>query len=139
MVGMALVALAAFLIRWHFRAWHGHQADATIDARELRYYRYQFRRRLFISALLILLGILIPAGDALMVQLQRRLPALVAGYWLVVLAIAMLIILLAMIDLMAGNAHRRAMLGAIHGLARKRRELEAEVARLRNAHRNGDG
>lgn len=138
-VGLSLVLLAAYLIRWHFRAWKTHQADSTIDERELRYYRFQFRRRLFVSALLILLGILIPAGDAMMMQLQRRVPALVAGYWIFVLFIAMVIMLLALIDLAAGNAHRRATLGAIQGLARKRRELEAEVARLRSEHRNGRG
>lgn len=137
-VGLSLIVLAAFLIRWHFRAWKEHQADSTVDERELRYYRFQFRRRLFVSALLILLGVLIPSGDALMMHLQRRLPALVAGYWMLVILIAMLVMLLALIDLAAGNAHRRAMQGAIQGLARKRRELEAEVARLRSEHRNGD-
>ena len=105
-VGLSLIVLAAFLIRWHFRAWKQHQADSTIDDRELRYYRFQFRRRLFVSALLILLGVLIPAGDAMMMQLQQRLPAMVAGYWMLVLAITMLVMLLALIDLAAGNAHR---------------------------------
>jgi len=146
-VGLSLIVLAAFLIRWHFRAWKAHQADSTVDERELRYYRFQFRRRLFVSALLILLGVLIPSGDAMMMQLQRKppapgaggwLPALFAGYWILVLIIAMLLMLLAFIDLAAGNAHRRATLGAIQGLARKRRELEAEVTRLRAEHRNGE-
>jgi len=144
-VGLSLIALAAFLIRWHFGAWKGHQADSTIDDRELRYYRFQFRRRLFVSALLILLGVLIPSGDGMLVMLQRRppapgalLPALIAGYWILVLIIAMLLMVLALIDLAAGNAHRRAMRGAIQGLARKRRELEAEVARLQADRRNGE-
>lgn len=143
-VGLSLIALAAFLIRWHFRAWNEHQADTTVDERELRYYRFQFRRRLFVSALLILLGVLIPAGDALLSQLQQPqqkppawMPALFAGYCILVLVIAMLLMVLAFVDLAAGKAHRRATLGAIQGLARKRRELEAEVARLRAEHRNG--
>lgn len=146
-VGLSLIVLAAFLIRWHFRAWNEHQADSTVDERELRYYRFQFRRRLFVSALLILLGVLIPAGDAMLTQLQQKapapgaggwMPALFAGYCILVLVIAMLLILVAFVDLAAGKAHRRATLGAIQGLARKRRELEAEVARLRAEHRNGE-
>ena len=134
-VGVILVVLGAGLARWHWVAWAAQRRDSTASDRELLYYRAQFRRRLQVSVILMTLGILIPVGDALMMQRQR--PGLFAAYWSIVLLMTLWIVLLAAVDWLAGRIQRRAALNALAGLARKRRELEEEVARLRRERSNG--
>jgi hypothetical protein len=147
-MGVALILLGAWLIRWHRAAWRQHrvqeagQAEACQnmgDGRERRYYRLQFRRRIQISTLLILLGILIPLGDWLMVQ-RRNPPGNALGItilWMTVLALALWIMLLAALDWLSTRMHVRATRAALSGLARKQRELEAEAERLRGRGSNG--
>src|SRR5258708_15346084 len=100
-MGIALVLLGAWLIRWHRAAWepHRHLKDPVQkpgDDRERRHYRLQFRRRIQVSALLILVGVMIPIGDWLMVQ--RRNPLGIAVFSLGVLRPSLWIRLLAVVD-----------------------------------------
>jgi hypothetical protein len=134
--GIALVVLGGMLIAWHCRMWNSHRNDSTVDDREMRRYRSQFRRRLQISGMLILLGVLIPLWDAL--TTFGRLTGHAAALWIIgMLLVTLWIMLLAALDWVAGRVQRRAHLAALSGLARKRQELEAEVARLRRPGRNG--
>jgi hypothetical protein len=136
--GAFLVVLGVFLIRWHLRVWRGHRTDGATEEGEIRHYRAQLRRRIQVSLLLIVLGVLIPLGDALMTG--RHLSQAAALLWIIVmLLIAVWIMLLALLDWISSRVHRRAMLGALASLARKRRELEDEVTRLRSQGRNGHG
>ncbi|HEY2253743.1 MAG TPA: hypothetical protein VGH74_21865 [Planctomycetaceae bacterium] len=143
-MGFALILLGIWLIRWHRAVWGQHraqeagqpQADQNLaDDRERRHYRLQFRRRIQISTLLILLGIMIPLGDWLMVQ--RRNPLGITILWMIVLALALWIMLLAGLDWLSTRMHVRATRAALSGLARKQRELEAEAERLRGRGSNG--
>lgn len=135
--GIGLVLLGVFLIRWHLKMWRGHCNEA-LEEGELRHYRAQLRRRIQVSVLLIALGVLIPLWDVLVTG--RHLSQVAALLWIVMmLLIALWIMLLAMLDWVSSRVHRRAMLGALSSLARKRAELEDEVARLRQQHRNGRG
>lgn len=139
-MGTALILLGAWLIRWHWAVWvqhRGQQADAKPagDDRERRHFWLQFRRRLQISALMILLGVMIPLGDWLMVQ--KRNPLWLAIFWIVALVLALWIMLLAAIDWLATRMYVRATRAALAGLDRKRRELEAEAERLRGRGSNG--
>jgi hypothetical protein len=144
-MGIALIFLGAWLIRWHWAAWGQHRRqnaadqDAgsvpTGDDRERRHFRLQFRRRIQVSALLILLGVMIPIGDWLMVQRQN--PLWITIYWIVVLTLALWIMLLAAIDWLATRMYVRATRATLASLARKRRELEAEAERLRGRGSNG--
>lgn len=135
-MGFALILLGAWLIRWHRAAWGQHRAQqSSADDRERRHFRLQFRRRIQVSALLILLGIMIPIGDWLMVQ--RRNPLWITVFWIVVLALAMWIMLLAAIDWLSTRMYVRATRATLAGLARKQRELEAEADRLRGRGSNG--
>ena len=61
--GIGLILLGLWLIRWHRAAWGSHRDDETTDDRGKLHYRRQFRRRMQIALLLILLGILLPVGD----------------------------------------------------------------------------
>ena len=67
-VGGLLLVLGGSWLRWHFRVWNEHRNDATLDERERRHYRRQFRRRVQVAGLLILLGALIPIGDMLLAR-----------------------------------------------------------------------
>jgi hypothetical protein len=168
-LGIALILLGAWLIRWHRAVWGQHRgrepvekrglapagtqkpeeirlpegacppfstgAETAGDDRERRHYRLQFRRRVQVSALLILLGIMIPIGDWLMVQ--RRNLLWMTVYWIVVLILALWIMLLAAIDWLSTRMFVRATRATLAGLARKQRELEAEAERLRGRGSNG--
>lgn len=133
--GTALVVLGGFLIRWHHAAWSAQRSDATLDDREKLHYRAQFRRRIQIAAMVILVGIILPLLDWLIERRQSR--ELITIIVLAVLLIALWIMVLAMIDWLSMRVHNRATQSAIAALARKRRELEAEVERLRQQRSNG--
>ncbi len=133
--GAGLVVLGLWMIRWHRQMWVEHGRDEAEDERARRHYRAQFRRRVQISGLIVLLGAMIPLGDWLMVQ--RKRPQFIAIFWLAVLAIAFWIMLLALIDGLSTRIHVRATRAALSDLARKQRELEAEVDRLRKSQSNG--
>ena len=160
-VGIAIILLAVWLIRWHWAVWGRYRGQELVekgglaptgipkpeeisltggacppfstDDRERRHYRLQFRRRIQVSALLLLMGIMIPIGDWLMVQ--RRDPLWITVFWIVVLALALWIMLLAAIDWLSTRMYIRATRTTLAGLARKQRELEAE--RLRGRGTNG--
>jgi cell division protein FtsB len=133
--GTALVFLGVWLIRWHRAAWSAHRAEEATDERAKFHYRRQFRRRIQVSVLLILVGVMIPLGDWLMVQ--RPDPKWTAFFWIAVLLMALWIMLLAALDWLSSRMHVRAARAALGSLARKQRELEAEVERLRSKRSNG--
>lgn len=86
----------------------------------------QVRRRLQISALVILVGILIPLGDLL--PFFRRAPVAFAIYWVGIMCLAGWIALLGLADFVSSQtlnsrAQRR--------LEQQRAELEAELTRAR--------
>jgi hypothetical protein len=133
--GTALVVLGGWLIRWHRIAWKSHRDDDANDDREKHHYWLQFRRRIQVAVLMIVLGVLIPLGDWLTVQ--NKNPKWFAVFILAVLAITAWLMLLAMLDWLSTRMHVRATRATLAGLDRKRRELEAEVERLRNQGSNG--
>lgn len=133
--GTALVVLGTWLVRWHRTAWKSQRDDDSHDDREKHHYGLQYRRRIQVAVLLILLGILIPLGDWL--TMQNKNPRWFAVFILAVLAITLWVMLLAMLDWLSTRMHVRATRATIAGLDRKRRELEAEVERLRSNRSNG--
>jgi hypothetical protein len=130
-VGVALVLFGAGLWMLHIRTWKVHQNDPVQDARGWRHYKRQCRRRLLVAGILMLLGVLIPAGDLLIPW--RRFPRLFVAYWGGILLLAVWIILLGIFDGISGRLHLRAMLSR---LSLKQRELEEEMARLRQQTKN---
>jgi hypothetical protein len=137
--GIGLFLLGLWLVRWHRVVWNAHREDEATDERAKLHYRRQFRRRMQVALLLILLGILLPVGDWLTekVVLQRKNVQWVAAFWIAVLFIALWIMLLAALDWLSSRMHVRATRAALGTLARKRRELEAELERLRSKRSNG--
>jgi small-conductance mechanosensitive channel len=136
--GFSLVILGGFLIRWHMRMWRGQRDDKTLEEREISHFRGQLRRRIQVSILLIVLGVLIPLWDVL--TIAGWLSKAAALLWIIImLLVALWIMVLALLDWISSRVHRHAMLGSLASLARKRRELEEELARLRLQQRNGRG
>jgi hypothetical protein len=136
--GVGLVVLGAWLIRWHHTAWVVHRADTATDDREKRHYRMQYRRRVQVAALLILLGILLPVGTWLTNAIvERKNVQWMTVFWIAVLVLSLWIMLLATMDWLSTRMHARAVRAALGTLARKQRELEAEIERLRNKGSNG--
>ena len=112
-VGITLILLGAWLIRWHRAAWGRHRDSEAGDDRERRHYRLQFRRRIQVSALLILLGVMLPIGDWLMVQ--RRNPMWITIFWIAVLTLAVWIMLLAVVDWLERERDIRRAMQAVLG------------------------
>ena len=137
--GTGLVLLGIWLIHWHRRTWITHRDEMGVDDRQKRHYRRQFFRRLQVAILLILLGFLLPVGDWMMehVVAQRKHVQWLTAFWIAVLFITLWIMLLATMDWLSTRMHLHATRAALGSLARKQRELEAEVERLRNQRSNG--
>lgn len=130
-VGTVLVVFAAGLGWWHWSAWKSGPARQPADDETRRHAWRQMRRRLQVSALLALIGVMIPLGDLLPVF--RRSPQLFVIYWLGVLAIVIWVVLLALGDLASNLAFSRV---ARNQLRRERQSLEAELREYR-AQTNG--
>ena len=65
-VAVALVAIGISLMSSHVRSWRRQQNDPTLEEHDRDYYRRRYRRRMQISAMLAVLGVLIGLGDALL-------------------------------------------------------------------------
>src|SRR5690242_13389794 len=81
----------------HRRSWRWQQADSELSERDRQFYRKRYLRRMPIAGMLILLGILIGAGD-LLLPVQKNRPLLVTLYWIGVLMLTGLVILQALGD-----------------------------------------
>ncbi|MBI3865797.1 MAG: hypothetical protein HY290_28320 [Planctomycetia bacterium] len=132
--GAALIVVGCGLIWWHLSTRATQCGDAALSDSDRLYFARQFRRRVQISLLVILLGVMIPVGDSLM---QRDHPRFWTWYWIAVLMIALWIMALAALDWLSFRTYRRAARASLASLERKRRELEAEVDRFRKRGSNG--
>jgi hypothetical protein len=134
--GAALMIVGGALFRSHFTAWDEHRHDETLEDRERNYYRSQFRRRVQVAVLIVLLGILIPLADFLIFMKSPRLfTVLVLG----ILLVAGWIMVLAALDWLSQRVFNRSLESRIANVARRRRELEDEVERLRNRDSDDEG
>ena len=137
LAGAFLVVLGLLMIRSHLRTWRRHRDDSSLTDRELQYYFSQYRRRMQTSAIIALLGVLLFVGD---VVLPRVLPqADFAGvfgiFWIMVLCLTLWIVFLAWGDITAIRIHSKTVLNRHLG---EQRELEEQLAELKNRHSNGE-
>ena len=122
-VGLVLVLAGVALLRWHRDAWRAHQRDEQLDEFDRRHYFAQYRRRTQTSGLLVLLGLLIPAGD--IVFSLRPVPLVFTIYWIAVLVLTLWLIVLGVGDMAATRAHAQVALGKLdHEREKLKRELE---------------
>ena len=127
--GVLLVLAGITLVEWHRRDRSRKLRDPLISELEQRHVRRQFSRRLQVAVLLILMGILIPAGDAWLTV--HRNPRQFAIYVAMILVLSLWMFVLAAIDWLASHAWNRRLRNSLRQLERKRHELESQARRLR--------
>jgi ABC-type multidrug transport system fused ATPase/permease subunit len=133
----AMLTIGGCALLWfHLRAWNKGPFSRLEDPAERTRYRLRFRRRLQVAVLLVVLGIMIPVGDALFGL--RRSPLLLTVYWMIVILLALWVMLLALFDWISSRSGIRAARNELAGLERKRRELEEEIARMRSPRSTGE-
>ena len=129
-VGLVLVASGTFAIRSHMRSWRRQQDDPTFQDRDREYYGRRYRRRMQMSAILVILGILIGVGDVLL-PFQKAHPGPVALYWIGVLLLTGWLILLGLADLFSTIAYGRVELARVR---QQRQDLERQVIEFKHRH-----
>lgn len=128
-------ALLCFAVVMAIRQWWAHReliSNSKLDEAAFLHTEQQIHRRLGISGLLFLLGVLIPLGDQMGVFFLQR-PGLFFGYWIGVLLLVLLMVLVALIDLMSTVAYAR------HGRVRlglERQAIEEDIRRYRASQKN---
>jgi hypothetical protein len=136
-VGLLLSGFGSWLVWRHVVSWRRSQDDAELSPLDIDFFRRQFRRRVQTSGLLVLLGLMLPLGDALL--LWGRDPIVSTIFWLGVVFLTLWIMALAAGDWLLSRIHCRGTTAAIEQLNRKKQELDAEVTRLRAQRQNGHG
>ncbi|MBI1345853.1 hypothetical protein GC163_06145 [bacterium] len=122
--GGGLVVFAG-VVAWY--QWTYRQPEAAADELSQTHARRQLRRRLQVSGMIALLGLLIPLGD--MLPLFRNSPVAFFVFWVALLCLTGWIVLLAIADMASAKVfHGR----AAKQLLQQKRELEAELARYRS-------
>jgi drug/metabolite transporter (DMT)-like permease len=127
-VGLVLIASGTLAIRSHIRSWRRQQNDPTFEDRDREYYQRRYRRRMQMSAILVILGFLIGAGDVLL-PFQKAHPGPVAMYWIGVLLLTGWLILLGFGDLISTMAYGRIELARVQ---QKHRDLERQVVEFKH-------
>jgi hypothetical protein len=118
LVCAVLLLFAAGLMAAHVRSWRAAGRE-QLAPQEFDYRRRQFRRRMRTSAMLGVVALLLPLGEALVPWIHSR--ALALCYWGGVLAVLVWICLMAVLDMLATHFH----------FSRLRQEYRVEQARLR--------
>ena len=131
LVSFLLLITAVGLLVWHVRAWRAARAQ-PIEPKEFEYRRHQFRRRMQTSAMLGLLGVLIPLGQWLTPWAQSRLFA--AIFWGGVLLLIVWMALLALVDILATHYHFSRLR---NDYLIERAKLNAEIRRMQAVRANG--
>jgi hypothetical protein len=125
-VGAVLVVLAAGLGWRQWTIWKAGPAGMPLEDSTRKQAWRQLRRRLQVSLVMGLVGVMIPMGD--MLPVFRKSPRLFVIYWLVVLAAVVWIVLLALGDLASNLAFSRV---ARNQLRRERESLESALRQYR--------
>jgi hypothetical protein len=133
-VGGTLLLVGGLFLRWNVREWRAAKQDGGLSDRDRLHYHRRFRRRVQTSAMLILLGVLLPV--TMWVLDSGAAPAVKTAVFLAVVLLTGWLILLALADMAATRAHSRSALTEIRA---RQRELERRLAELKNRSSNGKG
>lgn len=128
-VGITLMLVAALLVASNLQAWR--TADhGGLGAAEREFHARRFRRRVQASALVGVVGLLI-LGDLLLERYFRE-DVLRLWYWCGVAGLLVWLLALAGGDWLASRAYYH---GELNRLLAERTSLQADVARLKQEHR----
>ena len=126
--GALLVVVSVYLSHRQIAFWH-HLDRETLQQRELKYFRAQFRRRMQVSVLIGIIGVTIGIVDVVKSPLVFSIFFI---SWLVMLA---WIVGLALLDFVSAQI----FLGQITDSQRaKKAEMEAQIRELKDQHRTGE-
>ncbi|MDA0587784.1 MAG: hypothetical protein O2820_02880 [Planctomycetota bacterium] len=124
-VGAVLVVFGLLWMWSHVRAWRVEQGDDSLGEFDRAHFANRFRRRMQTSGMVVLIGILIPAGD---VFVWKWGPWTSTAYWLGILIMAMWVGVQALGDFTAVQSYSRAAMASVNS---KRQQAEAELAEYR--------
>ncbi len=127
LVGTVLLILAAGLACREWSVWKAGPYHLPPEEESRDHAERQLRRRLRVSLLLALTGVMIPLGDIL--PIFYKSPSLWVIHWLSVLAVVVLIVLMALGDLASTVAFNKCAQSALN---RERELLEAEIRKYRS-------
>ena len=130
--GGVLFGLGVLLMRSHRIAWKRQQNDSSLDEGERTYLQRRYRRRMQTSGLIATLGLLIPAGAALMVW--KTDVVLMTCYWIAVLLLTVWVAVMGAGDLAATGAHTRV---ALDRLRAQQQALEQQLEEIKTRGSNG--
>lgn len=128
-VGVTVLGIGIGMMSSHARSWRHQQNVPNLSDDERRYYFRRYRRRMQISGMLALDGILIALGGILFLIPPR--PLVLSLYWLGVLLLTGWVILLAMGDYWSTAARGRIELARVQ---QKKRELARDIVEFKHRH-----
>lgn len=133
--GAVLVAVGLLMIRSHRRAWARQQGEAGLSREDRTRLFLRYRRRLQMSGMIAVLGVMLGVGDALIWD-QGLLVATV--YWVVVIGLGVWLLLLGIADLASVRVGSRDARDELRQISEKRKELEAELEEMQRRRSNGE-
>lgn len=120
---LGLLVLSGWLLDVHRRTWRAAERNPDLDHRERRSARAQYLRRIRASGLIGLIG-----GLLMLRPLVPEEPLWYLLYLLLLVLLCASLLLLAMVDALAGSFRVRR---SRHDLAEARKKLEAEIQAFR--------
>ncbi|MCA9080135.1 MAG: hypothetical protein KDA58_06220 [Planctomycetaceae bacterium] len=128
--GLFLICLGAGMLAYQLRAAQPSRDDLRLEPHDRRFLHRRSRRRIQVAGLILLIGIMIPVGDAL-IPWQESIGTF-GVYWLIVIGLALWTMLLGVGDLLATQVHSQV---SLERLQAERKHLEETVDRLRQSER----
>jgi len=132
---MVLVVVGVLMMRAHCRTWARQQGDQGLNQWDRKRLGSRFRRRMQMSGMIALMGVMLGFGDALIWQQDLEV---IAVYWIVVICLGGWLLLLGMGDLASVRVDSKQARAELREIGTQRQELEAELAKMRRRGSNGE-
>ncbi len=133
--GAVLVAVGLLMIRSHRRAWVRQQGEAGLSREDRTRLFLRYRRRLQMSGMIAVLGVMIAVGD---VWIWGQGLVVATVYWIVVIGLGVWLLLLGIADLASVRLGSRNARDELRQIGEKRKELEAELEEMQRRRSNGE-
>lgn len=124
--GLLLVTGGAVMLWMHLHSWRSRRDDPSLSQEDRQYYRRQFRRRIQVGGLVVVIGIMLPIIDV--DSFGKNYPGLWTAFIMIVLGLSLWIMFLAYGDLVSTRTYSQV---ALRQLREQQRALEQEAARLK--------
>ncbi len=132
---MVLLVIGVLMMRAHRRTWVQQQDDPGLNPRDLTRLGTRYRRRMQMSGMIGVLGVMLGVGDALIWEQDLQM---IAIYWIVVIGLGAWLLVLGMGDLASVRIDSKQAISELRDIGARRQELEAELAEMRRRGSNGE-